>query len=174
MRACVLLLALTIGLYQSCTRTGRTTQRGTDQNQSEQSTARRGEVLFLGNTGKHHDSGKFAPWLAISLFKQGVNLTYTTDLTDLNADNLAKYDGLVIYANHDSLSPTQEQAMRRFVEGGKGLIPLHSASGCFKNSAWYIKAIGGQFKSHGTGSFATTIIDKKHPVTQGLAEFTTS
>ncbi|GAB3225379.1 ThuA domain-containing protein [Spirosoma arcticum] len=167
-------MVLAVGLHQSCTRASRTIQRGTDQNRSEQSTARRGEVLFLGNTGKHHDSGKFAPWLAISLFKQGVNLTYTTDLNDLNADNLANYDGLVIYANHDSLSPAQEQAMRGFVEGGKGLIPLHSASGCFKNSAWYINAIGGQFKSHGTGSFTTAIVDKKHPVTQGLDEFTTS
>lgn len=158
----------------ACSHKMQSNKAGTGQATAQPGDARRGEVLFLGNTGKHHDSGKYAPWLAISLFKHGINLTYTTDLTDLNADNLAKYDGLVIYANHDSLSPAQEQAMRGFVEGGKGLIPLHSASGCFKNSAWYAKAVGGQFKSHGTGSFAATIVDKKHPVTQGLAEFTTS
>jgi len=174
MRVFVVLLVLTVGLYQSCSRPVRTTQRGINQDRSQESTARRGEVLFLGNKGKHHDSGKYAPWLAISLFKKGVNLTYTVDLNDLNAENLAKYDGLVIYANHDSLSPAQEQAMKGFVEGGKGLIPLHSASGCFKNSAWYIKTIGGQFKSHGTGPFTATIVNKKHPVTQGLPEFTTS
>ena len=174
MRVFVVLLVLTVGLYQSCSRPVRMTRRGANQTRSQESTARRGEVLFLGNKGKHHDSGKYAPWLAISLFKKGVNLTYTVDLNDLNAENLAKYDGLVIYANHDSLSPAQEQAMRGFVEGGKGLIPLHSASGCFKNSAWYIKTIGGQFKSHGTGSFTAAIVNKKHSVTQGLSEFTTS
>lgn len=135
---------------------------------------RRGEVLFLGNVGKHHDSGKYAPWLAISLFNKGVNLTYTTDLNDLNTENLSHYDGLVIYANHDSIAPVQEQALRAFVEGGKGLIPLHSASGCFKNSAWYISTIGGQFKSHKTGAIAETIVNKKHPITQGLAPFTTT
>lgn len=134
---------------------------------------RRGEVLFLGNLSKHHDSGKYAPWMAISLFKEGINVTYTLDLNDLNSENLKKYDGLIIYANYDSLSPAQEQALKTFVEGGKGLIPLHSACGCFKNSSWYLKTIGGQFKSHGVGNFTGTIINKSHPVMKGLYEFDT-
>ncbi len=134
---------------------------------------RRGEVLFLGNLSKHHDSGKYAPWMAISLFKQGINVTYTVDLNDLNSENLNKYDGLIIYANYDSLSASQEQALKAFVEGGKGLIPLHSACGCFKNSAWYLKTIGGQFKSHDVGNFTGTIINKSHPVMIGLNEFDT-
>lgn len=135
---------------------------------------RRAEILFLGNVSKHHDSGKYAPWLAIALFKRGINLTYTTDLNDLNTQNLSKYDGLVIYANHDTISASQENALKNFVESGKGLIPLHSAAGCFKNSEWYIKAIGGQFMSHGNGSFTARIINKSHPVTRGLSEFETS
>ncbi len=135
---------------------------------------RRAEVLFLGNVSKHHDSGKYAPWLAIATFKSGINITYTTELSDLNSGNLAKYDGLVIYANHDTISASQEAALKNFVESGKGLIPLHSASGCFKNSEWYIKTIGGQFLSHGNGSFTARITDKSHPVTKGLSEFDTS
>ncbi|MDB5261036.1 MAG: rane-bound dehydrogenase domain protein, partial [Adhaeribacter sp.] len=134
---------------------------------------RRAEVLFLGHNSKHHDSGKYAPWLAISLFKEGINLTYTTQLQDLNTETLNKYDGLIIYANHDNLAPEQEQALQQFVESGKGLIPLHSASGSFKNSQWYINALGGQFKSHGTGTFSPVIAKKNHPVTQGLPAFST-
>lgn len=134
---------------------------------------RRGEVLFLGNTSKHHDSGKYAPWLAIKLFHSGVNLTYTVDVKDLNPENLSKYDGLIIYANHDSLSPSQESAMKAFVEGGKGLIPLHSASGCFRNSEWYIKTIGGQFASHKTGTFKNIILKPDHPVMKGITDFET-
>ncbi len=136
--------------------------------------ARRAEVLFLGNDGRHHDSGKYAPWLAIELFKSGINITYTTDLNDLNEENLAKYDGLIIYANHDSINPSQEAALKSFVENGKGLIPLHSASGCFMNSEWYIKAIGGQFASHGNGSFTSRILKPSHPAMKGVAEFTTT
>ncbi|MCY7351522.1 MAG: ThuA domain-containing protein, partial [Cytophagaceae bacterium] len=167
------LLILSCLLQQSCSNK-LSSNRTPSAQATEQKEARRGEVLFLGNTSKHHDSGKYAPWLAISLFKKGVNLTYTVDLNDLNTANLSKYDGLIIYANHDSISVEQEKALKDFVESGKGIIPLHSASGCFKNSEWYVKTVGGQFKSHGTGPFATTIVNKKHPVMQGLAEFTTS
>ena len=174
MRFTLSLLLLCL-FWTACTRNTQTNQRDSGTSGTDQRTnPRRGEVLFLGNTSKHHDSGKYAPWLAISLFKQGINLAYTVDLNDLNTENLSHYDGLIIYANHDNLAPAQEQAMKEFVESGKGLIPLHSASGCFKNSDWYIKTIGGQFKSHGTGSFTTSIVDKKHPVMQGLSEFTTS
>ena len=169
------MLLMVLGL--ACSRSSQTSKLTNNQTTTanrQGAVSRRGEVLFLGNVGKHHDSGKYAPWLAISLFKEGINLTYTTNLADLNAENLSHYDGLVIYANHDYLAPEQEQAMRAFVESGKGLIPLHSASGCFKNSDWYIKTIGGQFKSHGTGPFTATIVDKKHPAMQGVSEFTTS
>jgi len=134
--------------------------------------ARRGEILFLGHASKHHDAGKYAPWMAIQLFKAGINLTYTNDLSDLNEDNLSKYDGLMIYANHDSLTLSQEKAMKSFVENGKGLIPVHSATGCFKNSDWYLNTIGGQFKSHGVGSFTGRIINTSHPVMKGVTEFT--
>ncbi len=135
--------------------------------------ARRGEVLFLGHTSKHHDSGQFAPWLAIKLFQSGINLTYTTELADLNSENLSKFDGLIIYANHEYLPPVQESALKGFVASGKGLIPLHSASGCFRNSDWYIHTIGGQFASHKTGTFVNTITNSSHPVMKGIPEFET-
>jgi hypothetical protein len=63
--------------------------------------------------------------------------------------------------------------MKDFLEGGKGLIPLHSATGCFKNSEWYIQTIGGQFDSHGVGTFKSRILMARHPVTQGLEDFET-
>src|SRR5690554_6593034 len=85
-------------------------------------TPRRAEVLFLGHSSDHHPSRKYAPWLATALFKNGINITYTEEREDLNTENLNKYDGLVIYANHDYLAPEQEKAMRQFVESGKGLI----------------------------------------------------
>ncbi len=132
---------------------------------------RRAEVLFLGNASLHHNSGKYAPWLAIPMFAKGINMTYTIDTNDLNAENLAKYDGIVIFANYNRISASKEKALRDFVEGGKGLIPLHAASACFTNSAWYIQAVGGSFKSHGTGVFKATTINASHPIMQGINEF---
>lgn len=140
---------------------------------AEVTKARRGEVLFLGHNSKHHDSWKYAPWLGIKLFRSGINMTYTVDLNDLNTENLSKYDGLIIYANHETISPQQESAMKAFVESGKGLIPLHSAAGCFRNSEWYIKTIGGRFESHKTGNFKNSIVNKDHPIMKGIGDFET-
>ncbi|MDR6803671.1 putative membrane-bound dehydrogenase-like protein [Dyadobacter sp. BE34] len=151
----------------------RASAAGTPDHKAGASKGRRAEVLFLGHNSKHHDSGKYAPWLSIKLFKSGINMSYTTNPNDINPENLAKYDGLIIYANHDSLSPLQESAMKAFVEGGKGLIPIHSASGCFRNSTWYIKTIGGQFASHKTGSFKNTILKPEHQVMKGITDFQT-
>jgi putative membrane-bound dehydrogenase-like protein len=131
------------------------------------------EVLFLGHASEHHNSGKYAPMLAASLAADGINFSYTTDPNDLNPQNLAKYDAVLLYANHDSATPAQAQALLDFVRSGKGFIPIHSASHCFRNSADVIRMIGGQFDRHDTATFATTTIRPDHPVMKGLTPFTT-
>ncbi|MHB1177635.1 MAG: ThuA domain-containing protein [Daejeonella sp.] len=134
---------------------------------------RRAEVLFLGSTGTLHNSSKLSPLLSLSLFKAGINITYTVDTNDLNTENLSKYDGLIIYANYNTISSAKEKALKDFVESGKGLIPLHTASSCFANSAWYIRAVGGQFKSHKKDKFTAKIVNSSHPVMRGISEFET-
>jgi putative membrane-bound dehydrogenase-like protein len=99
--------------------------------------------------------------------------TYTSDPADLNPENLDKYDGLMIYANHDSITAEQEAALMDFVEKGKGFIPVHCASYCFRNSPKYIDLVGGQFMKHKTDSFSTSIINKDHYITKSLQEFYT-
>lgn len=147
---------------------------GTKSNRIELSDGpRRAEILFLGHESTHHDSEKLMPILARHLFQKGINLTYTADPNDLNEEKLRLYDGLMIYANHEAISAEQEVALKNYVEGGKALIPIHSASFCFQNSDWFIKTVGGQFSSHGTGEFSTSITDPSHPVMEGISSFTT-
>ena len=134
---------------------------------------RRAEILFLGHESTHHNSEKLMPGLARHLFQQGINLTYTADPDDLNAEKLRLYDGLMIYANHDEITAEQEKALKDYVEGGKALIPIHSASFCFRNSDWFVETVGGQFSSHGTGDFTASITDSSHPVMAGISEFET-
>nr|WP_245802942.1 PVC-type heme-binding CxxCH protein [Cyclobacterium lianum] len=134
---------------------------------------RRAEILFLGHESTHHNSEKLMPGLARYLFQQGINLTYTSDPNDLNAEKLRLYDGLMIYANHDEITAEQEKALKDYVEGGKALIPIHSASFCFRNSDWFVETVGGQFSSHGTGEFTASITDASHPVMAGISEFET-
>ncbi|MEJ7736600.1 MAG: PVC-type heme-binding CxxCH protein [Chitinophagaceae bacterium] len=132
------------------------------------------EVLLLGHESKHHDSEKLTDILSRELFKDGINISYTTDPDDLNENNLQKYDGLILYANIDKISPSQEKALLNYVKGGKGFIPLHSASFCFRNSPEVVEMIGGQFKSHKWDSFPAVIVKPEHPVVKGIPAFITT
>ncbi len=134
---------------------------------------RRIELLFLGYEQEHHNSRAYFPILASALTKDGINITYTEDVNDINAKNLNIYDGLIIYANHESINPSQEKALMNFVSDGHAFIPLHSASFCFKNSPKYIDLVGAQFMDHGTGTFTASIVNKKHPIMKTVAEFET-
>jgi len=135
---------------------------------------RRLELLFLGHKNNaNHNSEKLAQKLATEYFKSGINITFTNDPDDMNEQNLAQYDGLIVYANHDTISKSQEKALLGFVRGGKGLIALHSASFCFRNSPEVVEMIGGQFQSHKYDSFPATIIKPQHEVMKGISSFTT-
>jgi len=134
---------------------------------------RRIEILFLGHDSEHHNSKRYMPMLAAALGKEGINFTYTEDPADLNKKNLALYDGLMIYANHENIDPAQEDALLEYVAQGKGFIPLHSASFCFQNSPEYISLVGGQFQKHDTGTFVADIVKDDHPITQSLDTFST-
>lgn len=144
-----------------------------DLSQDDTDAPRLIEILMLGHNSELHNSKKLTPMLAAPLLEKGINISYTADPNDLNPENLRKYDGLMIYANHDEITPNQEKALIDFVEGGKALIPLHSASFCFRNSDWYVAAVGGQFKSHKTDTFSAETVKPDHPVMAGLSSFET-
>jgi len=125
-------------------------------------------VLFLGDNGHHKPADRFKQLQPV-LAKQGIELVYTDDMTDVNPARLAGFDCLAIFANTTRISPEQEKAMLDFVAAGGGLAPIHCASYCFLNSEKYIELVGGQFKSHGTGTFKETIINAEHPMMKGLS-----
>ena len=125
-------------------------------------------VLFLGDNGHHKPADRFKQLQPV-LAKQGIELVYTDQMDDVNRAKLAGFDCLAIFANTTRISPEQEKAMLDFVAAGGGLAPIHCASYCFLNSPKYIELVGGQFKSHGTGTFKETIVNADHPVMKGLA-----
>ena len=128
------------------------------------------QVLFLGDRGHHQPAARFAE-LAPVLARRGIELAYTEDVTHLSDAGLAPYDVLLVYANIDELDPAGERALLDFVARGKGLVALHCASYCFRNSEAWIELVGAQFQSHGTGTFHTTVVDHRHPITRGYLAF---
>ncbi|WP_455432033.1 PVC-type heme-binding CxxCH protein [Tellurirhabdus bombi] len=158
------------GLLAQCTRQGGSQQGNAGRLSKASPSARRVEILFLGDRG-HHRPIERVPSLMAALGDKGINLTYTENLNDINAENLARYDGLMIYANWDSIPPAPEKALIDFVASGKGLIPVHCASYCFRNSAEYVKMVGGQFWRHRMDTIQTTTLQPNHPIMMGLKSF---
>ena len=135
---------------------------------------KRMEILFLGHKNNtNHDSQKLAEILSREYFRSGINISFTDNPDDLNKENLSHYAGLVVYANHDTISAPQAEALLDYVRGGKGLIALHSASFCFRNNDEVVEMIGGQFKSHGYDTIQNTILKPEHEVMKGITAFKT-
>jgi putative membrane-bound dehydrogenase-like protein len=132
---------------------------------------RRVKVLFLGDDGHHVPRERVAA-AHVPLHRRGVQIEYTEDLAALSGPNLARFDALLIYANHVALGDEQERALLEYVRGGGGLVAVHSASYCFLNSPAYVALVGAQFATHGTGTFTTRTTDPGHPVMAGHAPFT--
>ncbi|CCH52231.1 membrane-bound dehydrogenase domain protein [Fibrisoma limi BUZ 3] len=143
----------------------------TAENQAADDRPRRTEILFLGDNG-HHKPIERVPQLMAALGSKGINITYTDRLEDLNPENLNKYDGLLIFANWDSIPKPQEKALLDYVSAGHGLIPVHCASFCFRNSAEYVdKVVGGQFWRHRMDTIQTRFTQPEHPAVMGLQSF---
>ncbi len=128
------------------------------------------DVLFLGDSGHHQPCARFEQLQPV-LADRGIQLVYTDKLKDLNAENLAGYDAIVLYANIDSIDPPEEKALLDYVAGGGGFVPLHCATYCFRNSRAIVSLMGGQFQRHGTGVFRTTIAQPDHPIMSGFGGF---
>jgi len=127
-------------------------------------------VLFLGDEGHHRPAERFAQVQGM-LANRGIEMVYTDSLDDLSAESLAGYDALAVYANIDNLPGSAEAAIMDYVREGGGIVPLHCASFCFRNSPAWIALVGAQFDRHGAGEFRTEIVAADHPVMQGFEGF---
>ncbi|MEI7582097.1 PVC-type heme-binding CxxCH protein [Runella sp.] len=149
------------------------TQKPAQTAQSNQPvTPRRLEILFLGDNG-HHRPIERVPAIMSALGSKGINFTYSDQLDDLNPTNLAKYDGVLLYANWDTISKPQERALVDYIASGKGFIPVHCASYCFRNSDELVKIMGGQFWRHTWDTIRPVWTNPNHPAIMGVKQFKT-
>jgi uncharacterized protein len=128
------------------------------------------KLLFLGDKGHHQPALRFRQLQPV-MAKVGIDVTYTEEMSALSEKTLARYDGLIVYANIDNIAPEQAKALLDYVAGGKGFIPLHCASYCFRNSPEVVALIGAQFLRHNTGTFRTQIAEPEHPIMKGFKGF---
>lgn len=130
------------------------------------------EVLFFGDDAYHHPLDRYA------IFKEaagnrGIHLTYEKRMAALTPENLAKYDVLLVYANQQEITPEQFAAVKGFVDGGGGFVPVHCGSACFKKHEGYVALVGGQIAGHGDGTFTARVVAPEHAAMKGYAPFET-
>jgi len=94
---------------------------------------------MLGDSCFHKPSGFFRT-IEEPPEKSGIELKYTETLSDINADNLKGFAGLMIFANIERIAPEADKALLEYVEYGSGLSPVHCASFCFLNPEKYAAA----------------------------------
>ncbi|MEX1268608.1 MAG: PVC-type heme-binding CxxCH protein [Balneolaceae bacterium] len=133
------------------------------------------KVLFLGDDGGHEPSVRLRD-ITRPMLDRGIEVFYTSDLNDINPENLRLYDALLLSANYHEpeypeTDPEVIDAIVSYVEEGGGFVPIHSASGNFRDSDSYTKLLGGAFESHGTGTFQTNTAEPDHEIMQGFEEF---
>ncbi|MEY3457034.1 MAG: hypothetical protein RL215_191 [Planctomycetota bacterium] len=129
------------------------------------------KLLFMGDNGHHRPSERFHE-LAGVLEQRGISMQYTDRMEDLTPEVLQKFDGLVLYANIDRIEDAQAKTVLNFVAEGRGFIPLHCATFCWRNNAEMVRLMGAQFQRHGGQVFATQIAIPDHPIMQGFSGFT--
>ncbi|MEP0766230.1 MAG: DUF1080 domain-containing protein [Fimbriimonadia bacterium] len=130
------------------------------------------KVLFLsGWTIHEHET--LPPVLLRALNATGdFEVTLSSDKSLLA--KLSPYDVVLLYTTGGDLTKEEETGLWNFVDNGKGLAGIHSASDSFKNSDKFWQLLGGRFVSHGAGTYKVNI-KRGGPVPEivaGLGDFT--
>lgn len=117
----------------------------------------------------YEDSGRFT-------------VDVTENVPDLKAEDFAKYDALVSnYTTYPNIEghrwpAATEKAFLDYVAAGHGFVLFHAASTAWNDWPAFTDLIGLAWEKSKSGhgaqhSFAVTITDKEHPVTQGMKDF---
>ncbi|APZ93378.1 PVC-type heme-binding CxxCH protein [Fuerstiella marisgermanici] len=128
-------------------------------------------LMFIGDNGPHQPARRFQE-LAPVLADRGIEMKYTDRMEDVNPETLAQFDGVVLYANIDRIDEAPAKALLDYVASGKGFIPLHCATFCWRNNKDMVALMGGQFQRHGGQVFTTQIAAADHPIMKGYGSFT--
>jgi len=136
----------------------------------------KGVLVFSKTNGFRHSS--IEPGIAaIQAFgkQQGWQVVATENGAFFNDDYLKRFKVVVwLSTTGDVLTPEQEAAFERFVEGGGGYVGIHAASDTEYDWAWYDRLVGTHFRDHSLfphtpeGTLVTE--NRAHPTTTGLPE----
>jgi type 1 glutamine amidotransferase len=113
------------------------------------------------------------------LEQQGFQFDTIVNANDFSPFSLAQYKAILI-SKCDEVSQTERQPWKTeevqrafidYVEGGGGLVAVHSATVCGKNTQALDQLIGCRFLGHPNAVPVTVQPVKRHPITEGVGMF---
>lgn len=137
------------------------------------------DVLYLCGGWPGHAPYEFADWATAHLSDLGMTVDVTYDPFRFERD-LTGY-GLIVIGwtqahTTENLTARQETSLLHAVEQGTGVAGWHGMAASFRASLPYNLMIGGNCVSHPGGEgvevpYDVAIIDRSHPVTEGVSTF---
>ena len=136
-------------------------------------------VLLI--TGENnHDWKATTSVLRDHLEKNGFKVVVTEEPATLTTAAASRYDAIVLnYNRRERWDEATERALIRLVkEEGKGLVVVHASNNAFSGWRDFEEMIGLAWREGAGhdryGQFTVKIVDRKHPITQGLDDFRTT
>jgi len=137
-------------------------------------------LLVTGQDYPGHPWKLTAPALALELGRDPrLEVVTVEDPHFLDSAALARYDAVVLhFMNWEQPAPGEKarENLRRFVEGGKGLVLVHFACGAWQDWPGFADLAGRawdpKMRPHDPrGVFRVKITDGEHPITRGMEAF---
>ncbi len=146
------------------------------------------ELQALALIGDHYHHPHYIPPALEPVFqKAGIKYSFIYDVTKLNAETLKNIkllvilrDGMIWPENDKNmvfwLTEEQEKAIEDFVKNGGGFLALHNSTALKRlddKKSIYRDLLGSSYNGHGPGDekFEVRVINKEHPVTDGVADY---
>jgi type 1 glutamine amidotransferase len=139
-----------------------------------------GAVRGLVITGGHDHESAF--YSLFDGYKDLDRLPVDASMNAFRKDLRSKYDVLIMYDFTRDMDEVCKDNLRRFVEGGKGIVVLHHALLNYQKWPWwYEEVVGGRYRLEPEGNLPTSSVKNdqeifvtpaaEHPVTAGIGAF---
>lgn len=125
-------------------------------------------VLFIGSGGPHAANLRLRD-VASPLLDRGIGLLYSEDRFDLTIDRLRRFDAVVLYGDPGNQTGQEGDALAEYVNGGGGLVAIHSAAAEFQASQNFGALLGGRAQANGSAAITTRVAAPEHEIMRGLA-----
>ncbi len=131
------------------------------------------QALVFSETAAFRHSNIDEATTAIQSLGASNNFTVTVseDSSVFNDAALEQYEVVIFLSTTgDVLTPTEQSAFERYIQGGGGYAGIHAASDTEYDWPWYGNLVGAYFNNHpnGTPTATVKVEDPAHPSTAGL------